>query len=696
MAEQVEIIDINLNDIITDGQEAGQTLKELKEQVKDLRKQLDDCTVGSDKFASTLDELTTAQEKLKKATKTSIDAVEGSYDALVVKMGELKKAWRATADEAERSDLGAQIADINQQLKDMDASIGNYQRNVGDYASAFDNVTMKIEGGVAKFERFNNATRSVIGSFDLVEGGLKAIGVESEEVNGLMDKMQGAMQITAGLTSVKEGVQAFNAMRIAIQSSTAAQKILNGVMAANPIGAVVVAVTALVAGVAAFVKKMNESKAAIERVNSAMEAYNLKTKERVRDQELEIELMEAREEKEEDILARRLQHADKNEKEARETLRKIQQEYNAASKKDKEKMQENLDDAKAAWEDAVETIRDIQGEQQVYTAKKQREDKVRYQEYLKEIAEIRRQAEIQEWNEKEARELAKIEADKARREQEKQKTITDYKDLMEELRLSQMTEYERELDAAEDHFLQMQDILQRTLDLKLITMEEFLETLAIIEGEYAAKIDEIDAREADREDPLPTVQETTEAQKTLGDALKENLNLTDQQFNNISAGVGLVGTAFGQTAQLLNTLSQQQDKTSKEGFEASKKMSIAAATMSMLQGIISSWTSAMSLPAPISFITGGIMSAFTATMGGIQIAQIKKQKFGGNDSGSSNTPQAPQVNTAALLSSPVNYTTEIKGAQAVEDAQDTRVYVLESDITSTVDKVRVVEEESTF
>lgn len=697
MAEQVEIIDINLNDIITDGQEAGQTLKELKEQVKDLRKQLDDCTVGSDKFASTLDELTTAQEKLKKATKTSIEAVEGSYDSLVVKMAELKKAWRATADEAERSDLGAQIADLNQQLKDMDASIGSYQRNVGNYASAFDNVTMKIEGGVAKFERFNNATRSVIGSFDLVEGGLKAIGVESEEVNGLMDKMQGAMQITAGLTSVKEGVQAFNAMRIAIQSSTAAQKILNGVMAANPIGAVVVAVTALVAGVALFVKKMNESKAAIERVNAAMEAYNLKTKERVRDQELEIELMEAREEKEEDILARRLQYADKNEKEARETLRKIQQEYNAASKKDKEKMQENLDEAKAAWEDAVETIRDIQDEQQVYTAKKQHEDKVRYQEYLKELAEIRRQAEIQEWNEREARELAKIEADKARREQEKQKTITDYKDLMEQLRLSQMTEYERELDAAEDHFLQMQDVLQRTLDLKLITMEEFLDTLAIIEGEYAAKIDEIDAREADREDPLPKVQETTEAQKTLGDALKENLNLTDQQFNNISAGVGLVGTAFGQTAQLLNTLSQQQDKTSEEGFEAAKKMSIAAATMSMLQGIISSWTSAMSLPAPISFITGGIMSAFTATMGGIQIAQIKKQKYNGNqDGGSGNTPQAPQINTAALLSSPVNYTTEIKGAKAVEDAQDTRVYVLESDITSTVDKVRVVEEESTF
>lgn len=688
MAEKLEILEIETGN-------SEQTLKQLKDEIKELRKELEGCTIGSDKFKSTLDELSDAQEKLKNATKKSNEALEGSYDALVAKMAELKKVWKATADEAERADLGQQIASINDQLKDMDASIGNYQRNLGDYASAFDNVTMKIEGGVAKFERFNNATRSVIGSFDLVEGGLKAIGVESEEVNGLMDKMQGAMQITAGLTSVKEGVQAFNAMRIAIQSSTAAQKILNGVMAANPIGAVVVAVTALVAGVAAFVKKMNESKAAIERVNSAMEAYNLKTKERVRDQELEIELMEAREEKEEDILARRLEHADKNEKEARETLRKIQQEYNAASKKDKEKMQENLDEAKAAWEDAVETIRDIQDEQQVYTAKKQHEDKVRYQEYLKEITEIRRQAEIQEWNEKEARELANIEAAKTRREQEKQKTITDYKDLMEQLRLSQMTEYERELDAAEDHFLQMQDVLQRTLDLKLITMEQFLDTLAIIEGEYAAKIDEIDAREADREDPLPKVEKTTEAQKTLGKVLKDNINLTDEQAQGISAGVSLMGTAFNSTTQLLNGLANSQDRTTDEGFAMWKKLSIAAATMQMLQGVVSAWSSAMQLGPIAGPIMGGILTASTIAMGTLNINNIKKQTLNNADKGNNVKTPTPSINTAALMSSPINYTTEVKGAQT-EEMIPQKVYVVESDITSTQNKVKTVEEESTF
>jgi hypothetical protein len=48
------------------------------------------------------------------------------------------------------------------------------------------------------------------------------------------------------------------------------------------------------------------------------------------------------------------------------------------------------------------------------------------------------------------------------------------------------------------------------------------------------------------------------------------------------------------------------------------------------------------------------------------------------------------------LSSPVNYTTEVQGAKAQEDMVDTRVYVVESDITNTVNKVKVAEDESTF
>ena len=55
----------------------------------------------------------------------------------------------------------------------------------------------------------------------------------------------------------------------------------------------------------------------------------------------------------------------------------------------------------------------------------------------------------------------------------------------------------------------------------------------------------------------------------------------------------------------------------------------------------------------------------------------------------------PSVNTAALISSPINYTTEVKGAQAEEEVPQ-RVYVVESDITNTQSKVKTVQDESTY
>ena len=91
------------------------------------------------------------------------------------------------------------------------------------------------------------------------------------------------------------------------------------------------------------------------------------------------------------------------------------------------------------------------------------------------------------------------------------------------------------------------------------------------------------------------------------------------------------------------------------------------------------------------------MTAATAALGAIQIDQIKKQTFSGSGSSTSTSSSSvPNINTAALLSTPVNYTTEIQGARAEEDMMDTRVYVVESDITNTVNKVKVAEDESTF
>lgn len=677
--EKIEILEIETG-------QSEQTLKELKEEVKSLRQELDGCTIGSDKFKSTLEELSQAQTKLKNATKGTNDALEGSYDALTQKMADLRKQWKATADEAERADLGQQIADINNQLKDMDASIGNYQRNVGNYASAFDDVTLKIEGGVAKFERFNNISRSVIGSFDLVEGGLKAIGVESEEVEGLMNSMQGAMMLTNGLNSIKEGVQAFTALRTTIQTATVAQSGLNAMMMANPIGAVVAVVAALTAGVTALVKVIRKNRDEEEQLKTAYEATNRVIADRISSQELEIQLMEARGEAQKDILQKELEYAKVNAETTKNRIAALEKELEQTGTlriKKKKLLKEQLEDLKDQLKDQEEEIRKANNAILVFDVRTRKEQTDAAREAAEEQKRI-------------AKDKADKEIEEAKRAQEEiNKTYQKAKQEREEYWLSELQLKAKRL---EEWVEEEKNIVRKQHENGLISEQEYLDQIFEIDKihwDKKRKLEEEAAKASEEYFTNSADTATVTAEKTAEATDKvtwSTMNATEKY----QAMAGLAGTAFGQTAQLLNTLANEQDKTTKEGFEASKKMSIAAATMSMLQGIISSWTSAMSLPAPISFITGGVMTAFTTALGIAQINSIKKQSFDGGSSGSSSVSNSvPNINTAALISSPINYTTEVKGAQA-EETVPQRVYVVESDITDTQSKVKTVQDESTY
>lgn len=154
-------------------------------------------------------------------------------------------------------------------------------------------------------------------------------------------------------------------------------------------------------------------------------------------------------------------------------------------------------------------------------------------------------------------------------------------------------------------------------------------------------------------------------------------------------------TALQVGSTILAALADEQDETTKQGFEMQKKMNIAAATMSMFSGIMAAWSSAMELPFPANVIIGAIETAATAALGGVQIANIKKQQFGGSDSGNINTPSA---NTAALAAAATNqnYENTMASANIQEKIGNQRVYVVESDIREVGNRVKVSEEESMF
>lgn len=844
MAEKVEIIEIETGN-------STRTLKDLRDEIKNLRKALDECEVGSEEFNKTLDKLSDTQEELKNATKRTNTSLEGSYDALTQKMAELKKQWKATADEIERTNLGEEIAGINQQLKDMDAELGNYQRNVGNYSSAFENVSLKLDNGVVSFENLNNVSQDVIGSFDIIEGGLKAIGVESDVVAGLMDKLSGAMKMTQGFKSVKEGVGNFQQLKVA---ASGASSVMGG-LSAGMLG-VVGAFAAVAAGAIALAGNMSKVKQAfvdisdqtafaelnkeltelssqtasdkIVRVKELSDAYSklgddLNAKQQfisqykeeladmgiamggvndadnvfinntdayvnaimarakadaLRDKAradysayleeqaaLELELADAIAKKnagvpdksfwqnlgESIVSASVYEGANISDVQdfndawtdeiAEQNIKAVQDKINDAKTKMDEKMKDMFEKAVSldnmanelltspsskgsstdtggsnkstgkspevlAQEQKAKMIQDITNrlykfnlntrEKELAEAQRIYESELQLLEGNEEAKVIlaeeyaKKQADINaKYDNAEAAEQAAIEAERAKLEARRGL----YTSLQDEIVMSQMTASEKQLQIIANQYEEEKRLLDELLAEKVISQEE-----------YAIALDGINTKRKTAEEEITKVVETeTVKYGDLGFKIKETGILTEESQKKIATGVNLVGNAFGQTSQLLSTLANNQNKQTEEGFENYKKLSIAAAVMSMLQGIISSWTSAMSLPAPLSFITGGVMSAFTATLGGIQIDQIKKQQFtssgGGGDTVTNptgNVSSVPPVNTAALLSTPINYTSEIQGANIESNVTDSRVYVVESDITSTQNRVRTVEDESTF
>ena len=149
-----------------------------------------------------------------------------------------------------------------------------------------------------------------------------------------------------------------------------------------------------------------------------------------------------------------------------------------------------------------------------------------------------------------------------------------------------------------------------------------------------------------------------------------------------SSGIQAVGS-------LLNALSNEQNTSSREGFEAQKKYQISATVMNTLAGVINAWSSALAITPPLGPILGGINSAMIASLGAVQIAKIAKQRFGEESNVSSSA-----INSTLIA--PTQYSQAVQNANIESKLGDNRVFVTETDISNVQNRVRVQESENTY
>ena len=196
---------------------------------------------------------------------------------------------------------------------------------------------------------------------------------------------------------------------------------------------------------------------------------------------------------------------------------------------------------------------------------------------------------------------------------------------------------------------------------------------------------------------LLTDEEYVRAKKQLDQELADwekqlNQEIANDKKEKMQATLQVTAAGFNAIGSIMSELANKENAETKESFEKQKKLQIAAATMSMLTGIINAWTSAMALPSPWNFIQAGIDTAATAALGAIQISKIKQQQFGGTGS----TPGTSSGATAAMIVPPVQYSNAVQGANTEGAIRDTKVYVTETDIKGTMNKVSVQENENIY
>ena len=162
---------------------------------------------------------------------------------------------------------------------------------------------------------------------------------------------------------------------------------------------------------------------------------------------------------------------------------------------------------------------------------------------------------------------------------------------------------------------------------------------------------------------------------------------------------GVASTAISGVSSMFMALADEQDTSTKEGFESQKKYQASAAVMSTLAGIVAAWASAMQLPFPANVAVGASLSSMMTAMGAVQVAKIKQAKFNGADlgdsSGGSATPAASAVQYT--MQAPVQYTQEVANSTTESEiGQEQQLFVSVVDINSTQESVKTTQALSTF
>lgn len=593
----------------------------------------------------------------------------------------------------------------------------------GELKHQIDEINQSIRGASADFGdmlgNITNVGAGITGAFQAAKGAMELMGVESENVTKAIKDMQSIMAMTQGLDAIDQAIKSFKKLSTIVNISSKSLSTFKKALIGTGLGALVVVLGSIISNWDEFTKSIGLSTKQLEKLGEvASGVFNVlkgslqgitkaitkvvtgdfkgaleSLKNGFNFKQLYAEGVEAKiTQREKEELAKREEAHKKYLEEREKELDLLVSKTNATISNETKRTKELI---------KIEQER----------LKLYKQGTKEYYDQLIKINELKNKLN----NKTSSTGSTKISTDNKELEQLE-------KDL-ESLRKSQRTK----LQIIEETAQEERDILNKSREQKLIDEETYQKMLLEINKKYAEerndyalsllgnikggnvnstdsfneqlnslstqKQAELDLTKYYYEQGLLAKEDyearTLEIEKTYA---AQSQQIQQQRVDSI---INITAAASNLLTGMLVDISEQQDQSNKEGFEKAKKLQIAAATIQMLTGIATAMAGAFTTKTgPWDIALAAIQAASIASAGAFQIAKIKNTKFDSASTGASSA----SISGGALNTfiAPVQYTQDVQGGSIQEAIGNTKVYVTESDISKTQNKVSVVEQENRY
>lgn len=208
--------------------------------------------------------------------------------------------------------------------------------------------------------------------------------------------------------------------------------------------------------------------------------------------------------------------------------------------------------------------------------------------------------------------------------------------------------------------------------------------------------------DGDAEAMLDYERQIAETEVEIAEAKYAELDrLQQEHIQKRQEGLDILMASFDALGNVMDAIYANMEADAMENGEISeeearklKNVQIAQTWISTLSGAVQAFANAMQLGPIAGPIVGGINAAAMIAMGIANVKQIKNTDFtGGVNTGGTNVPSPGTYQTEL----PFSYTRQVTTASDIDELnKDTRVYILESDLEESRNRVQIREKESTF